>query len=144
VKTPTPKSSLPTGKDESQLVTVVRQEWEKYKGQEKRFSKAFAEALIHLQKKLAKPGYGKFVAYLKGLNIPTSTAYRVMRLHGWKPEKQTDRSPKPGPDAAGLRSKLCKLFRVYLGAASSDQCTLLTTELLLEIYPDREIKVTIE
>src|SRR6266705_1167468 len=77
------ESSLPSGKDESRLITVARERWDAYQAQEKRFSKAFALALIALHKQLAKPGYGSFVEKLKELKIPTSTAYRLMRLHGW-------------------------------------------------------------
>lgn len=82
------QSSLPRGKDESRLVTVVREQWGSYQAQEKRFSKAFALALIALHKQLAKPGYGSFVEKLEELKIPTSTAYRLMRLHGWQREKR--------------------------------------------------------
>lgn len=88
-------SSLPSGKDQC-LVTVVREKWAAYQTQEKRFSKDFALALIALHKQLAKPGYGSFVEKLKELKIPTSTAYRLMRLHGWKPDKRS----KPAPKAA--------------------------------------------
>ncbi len=84
--------SLPSGKDESHLVTVVREQWDSYKAQEKRFSKAFALALIALHKQLAKPGHGSFVEKLHELRIPTSTAYRLMRLHDWQPDKQTSMS----------------------------------------------------
>lgn len=80
--------SLPSGKDESRLITVVRERWNTYQAKEKRFSKAFALALIALHKQLAKPGYGTFVEKLEELKIPTSTAYRLMRLHGWQPEKR--------------------------------------------------------
>jgi hypothetical protein len=86
------KSSFPHGKDESRLVTVVREQWDKYQGQEKRFSKDFALALINLHKQEAKPGYGRFVAHLKELKIPKSTTYRLMRLHGWQPDKLTTRA----------------------------------------------------
>jgi hypothetical protein len=84
-------SSLPSGKDEH-LVTVVREQWHKYQVREKRFSKAVALALINLHKQHAKPGYGQFVARLKDLKIPTSTAYRLMRLHGWQPDKKITRT----------------------------------------------------
>jgi len=80
------ESSLPSGKDESRLVTVVREQWDAYQAQEKRFSKAFALALIALHKELAKPGYGRFVEKLEALKIRTSTAYRLMKLHGWQPD----------------------------------------------------------
>ena len=86
------KSSLPDGKDDSRLVTVVRERWDAYQAHEKRFSKALAEALINLHKQHAKPGYGQFVKRLEDLQIPTSTAYRLMRLHGWKTSP-----PAPGP-----------------------------------------------
>ena len=144
MKRPPLKSSVPNGKDESRLVTTVREQWDAYQVHEKRFSKAFALALINLHKQLAKPGYGSFVAKLTKLKIPKSTAYRLMRLHGWKPEKQTGLPPKPAPDEVDRRSKVCKVFREYLGATSPEQCIRLTTELLQEIYPDRVIKVTIE
>jgi hypothetical protein len=78
-------SSLPDGKDQ-RLITVVQEEWAKYQGQEKRFSKTFALALIDLHKQLAKPGHGSFVEKLKELKIPNSTAYRLMKLHGWQPD----------------------------------------------------------
>lgn len=90
--------SLPSGKDDSRLVTVVRERWDAYKAQEKRFSKEFALALIALHKQLAKPGYGKFVEKMKELKIPPSTAYRLMRLHGWKPEKQITKKKAATPD----------------------------------------------
>jgi len=80
------QSSLPSGKDESRLVTVVREQWDAYQAQEKRFSRAFAVALIALHKQLAKPGYGSFVEKLEELKIPTSTAYRLMKLHDWQPD----------------------------------------------------------
>jgi len=85
-------SSLPSGKDQ-RLVTVVREKWAAYQTQEKRFSKDFALALINLHKQLAKPGYGSFVEELKELKIPPSTAYRLMRLHGWKAEKRKKQKP---------------------------------------------------
>jgi hypothetical protein len=84
------QSSLPSGKDESRLVTVVREQWDAYQAQEKRFSKEFALALIALHEQLAKPGYGSFVEKLKELKIPTSTAYRLMRVHGWQPDKRSN------------------------------------------------------
>jgi hypothetical protein len=68
------KSSVPSGKDESHLVTVVREQWDAYQAKEKRFSKDFALALINLHKQLAKPGYGSFVTKMKDLKIPKSTA----------------------------------------------------------------------
>lgn len=91
-------SSLPSGKDDSRLVTVVRERWDAYKAQEKRFSKEFALALIALHKQLAKPGYGKFVEKMNELEIPPSTAYRLMRLHGWKSEKQITKKAAATPD----------------------------------------------
>jgi hypothetical protein len=80
-------SSLPDGKDQAQhLVIVVRERWTAYQAREKRFSKDFALPLIALHKQLAKPGYGSFVEKLRELKIPTSTAYRLMKLHGWQPD----------------------------------------------------------
>jgi hypothetical protein len=77
---------LPSGKDESRLVTVVREQWDAYQAKEKRFSKPVAMALIALHEQHAKPGYGCFVEKLEELKIPTSTAYRLMKLHGWQPD----------------------------------------------------------
>jgi hypothetical protein len=94
------ESSLPGGKDDSRLLTVVREQWGSYQAHEKRFSKPFAQALIALHAQLAKPGYGSFVEKLKALKIPTSTAYRLMRLHGWQPNKQISKpaTKQPTPD----------------------------------------------
>ena len=86
------ESSLPGGKDDSRLLTVVREQWGSYQAQEKRFSKPFAQALIDLHRQLAKPGYGSFVEKLNALKIPTSTAYRLMKLHGWQPDKKINRT----------------------------------------------------
>ena len=87
-----PKASVPSGTDETRLVTSVREQWHKYQGQEKRFSKDFALALIALHKKLAKPHCGLFQDKLKELKIPRSTAYRVMGLHGCKADKRPIRA----------------------------------------------------
>src|ERR1700687_1848236 len=87
--------SLPSGKD---LVTAVRERWAAYQTQEKRFSKEFALALINLHKQLAKPGYGSFVENWNEWKIPTSTAYRLMRLHGWKAEKRKQKPDLPAAE----------------------------------------------
>lgn len=93
-----PKASVPSGTDETRLVTLVREQWHKYQGQEKRFSKDFALALIALHKKLAKPHCGLFQDKLKELKIPRSTAYRVMGLHGCKAEKRDAKKSQPIPE----------------------------------------------
>ncbi len=49
---------VPSGTNETRLVTVVREKWEQYKTHEKRFSKDFALALIDLHKTEAKHGSG--------------------------------------------------------------------------------------
>jgi len=108
------KSSVPTGKDKSNLLTVVREQWHKYQKQEKRFSKDFALALIKLHKHLAKPGYGTFVAKLEDLKIPKSTAYRLMALHGWKPEKRIAKTYTPEQHRAERHSMLISQLGVYL------------------------------
>jgi hypothetical protein len=115
VRRPPLNSSFPHGKDDkSRLLTVVREQWNKYQGQEKRFSKDFALALINLHKQEAKPGYGKFVVHLKDLKIPTSTAYRLMRLHGWEPENRIAKTYTPEQHRAERHSMLISQLGVYL------------------------------
>ncbi len=91
---PRNEPSFPTGKDEPRQVTVVRESWIEYQTKEKRFSKALALALIALHKHLAKPGQGTFWTHMKQLKVPRMTAYRLMRLHGWKAEKRKVEKPK--------------------------------------------------
>jgi hypothetical protein len=105
------ESSLPSGKDESRLITVVRERWNAYQAQEKRFSRAFALALIALHKQLAKPGYGSFVEKLRELKIPTSTAYRLMRLQGWQPEKRIAKEQTKGRSSREQEEFLLAMFK---------------------------------
>ena len=105
------ESSLPSGKDESRLITVVRERWDAYQAQEKRFSKAFALALIALHKQLAKPGYGSFVEKLKELKIPTSPAYRLMRLHGWQSEKRITKEQAKERSSREQEESLLTMFK---------------------------------
>ncbi len=112
----TSKSSVPSGKDKSHLLTVVREQWDKYQKQEKRFSKDFALALIKLHKHLAKPGYGTFVKKLEDLKIPKSTAYRLMGLHGWKPPKRIPKTYTLEEHRTERRSMLISQLGAYLDA----------------------------
>jgi hypothetical protein len=97
------KTSLPSGKDQTvRLTTVVREKWADYQRQEKRFSESFALALIKLHEYLARPGHGKFCDKLDELKIPTSTAYRLMKLHGWQQGGNTGKNKpeRTGEDVA--------------------------------------------
>jgi hypothetical protein len=123
--------SLPRGKDETRLVTVVREQWDKYKRQEERFSKDFALALINLHKQRAKPGSGTFVADLKTLKIPTMTAYRLMRLHGWEPVK--DRPPRPKMPDTLVRDKLVTQAIGYLDQFAGAELRRQLAELIREL-----------
>ena len=132
-------SSLPSGKDQ-RLVTVVREKWAAYQTQEKRFSKDFALALINLHKQEAKPGYGKFVAHLKDLNIPTSTAYRLMRLHGWKAEKRTAKPPLKSEDRTRLdRSKAVVAAIHYLNEFTGEDLQAKFSEFVEDLRSELEL-----
>jgi hypothetical protein len=112
----TSKQSLPTGKDRIAAL------WAEYRKQEQMFCEALAQELIALHKQLAKPHSGSFVLTLAELKIPTSTAYRLMRLHGWKPEQQkASRQEKPLEPIELSKSKSIALVVRYLDRFAAGQ-----------------------
>jgi hypothetical protein len=114
------KSSDPGGKDELRQVTVVREKWVEYRTTEKRFSKEFADALIGLHQRLAKPGHGTFGECLKELKIPHTTAYRLMELHGWKAKKRVTKIYTLEEHQLERYKMLCKEVRAYCAKLRKD------------------------
>jgi coproporphyrinogen III oxidase-like Fe-S oxidoreductase len=110
---PAQEESFPVGKDELQQLTQVTKAWAEYQTKEKQFSKDLALALIALNKELAKPGFGTFVENLKKLKIPHTTAYRLMKLHGWKLEKRKIEKPKIAEEEINriAKSRLLRTLR---------------------------------
>jgi hypothetical protein len=112
------KSSFPRGKDEPRQIAVVKKAWIEYQKKERRFSKAFALALIALHNHLAKPGHGTFWTHLKELGIPRMTAYRLMQFHGWKAEKHRAEKKPRLPDDEERKLAWSKFIAGAIGVFS--------------------------